>query len=412
MKRRSTFWFSLGLNLALAGVAVLLSLKLPPTPAASVPPAVNASAVETILASTGDTFASDSVSPGTFITNRFEWRRIESEDFTHLAFNLRAIGCPEKTVRELVSARAVRALERLGRDTRPKLPFWTAGLRSERAMREAERAALVARDKIIASVAQVFGRDSFLEDPKLTEDFVEQAIVRFLSGPMSEGTFSRLRMAFARQEARREEISSRARGVMLEADELALEKQSQQLRAELASILSPTEFEEFTARRGIFRMVDEVCFEATDLTLAEIRQIGLLRGRLSFTNQNGWFDGRNLSDEQEAQLTNDLRQLFGAARYAQIERAADGDFKTLFDLGRDNNLPREVVNQAFELRQLTAQEVAALRSDSSLSEAERRQRLAVMQADAQASILKVLGATTCQQYLQRGGSWVTNVSGL
>ena len=159
-------------------------------------------------------------------------------------------------------------------------------------------------------------------------------------------------------------------------------------------------------------MADDVRFEATDLTLAEIRQVALMRGRLNFAKLDGWFDGQRLSDEQEAQFTSDLRQFLGAARYAQVERATDDDFKRLFDLSRDNQLPRETALQAFELRQLTAREVAALRADPALATAERQQRLAAVQAETQAAMLQLLGATAWQAYLQHGGSWLTNVSGL
>ena len=68
--------------------------------------------------------------------------------------------------------------------------------------------------------------------------------------------------------------------------------------------------------------------------------------------------------------------------------------------------------QAFEVCQLTAREVARLREDNSLSDAERQQQLASVQTQAQTSVLKVLGAEACAQYLNRGGAWLTNVSGL
>lgn len=398
------------LNLALVGGAACW-LGRPRDDAVSeercVAPAARAPLMAETLPSAGQATASVA-----YRTNGFRWSRIETNHLVPFALNLRAIGCPGKTIRELINARAVRALDRLGRDPGPKLPFWTAGLRRERAEHEAEREALAERDKILASVEQVLGPGSFPEDPKLREEFVDQAILRFVSGPMSEATFSRLRMALARQEARQEEIRARARGVVLAADERAMKQVSQQFRAELAAILSPAEFEELSARFGIMKSADRVSFEATDLTLAEIRELGRLHWRFGAVGPEKGFGGDNLSEEEEAQLTRDLRQFLGEPRYAEFERATDHDFKTLFELGKDNQLPREVAVQAFDLRQLTAAEVAALRGNKSLSDGERQQRLAAMQAETQAAMLKVLGATACQQYLQRGGSWVTNLSGL
>ena len=126
----------------------------------------------------------------------------------------------------------------------------------------------------------------------------------------------------------------------------------------------------------------------------------------------GLTESSYLSAEQEAQLAADLSRRFGAARYAQIERAVDNDFKALFDLGRDSNLPSAAAVDAFERRRFTVREVAALRTDPSLSEDERQQRLASLQSETQAAIRQVLGAEAAERYLQQGGSWVTNVNGL
>lgn len=410
MKTGRVFTISVLLNLALAGWALWWLVRSRGGAVAEERSAVPAASAPRVVGDSPP--ASNAPVAITYQTNHFHWPQIETNDFVQLALNLRALGCPEKTVRDLVNARAVRALERLIQSTGPKLPFWTAGLQRERAHREAEREVLAAVGKIITSVEAALGPGSFPPDSKLTDDFVEQAVVRFLSGPMSEETFSRLRTLFARQDFAREKIRTVARGVMLEADEQALEQQNRQVQAELAAIFSPAELEEFTARLGIFKMADEVRFEATDLTQAEIRQVGLMRGRLSFVRLDGWFDGQRLSDEQEAQFTSDLRQFLGAARYAQVERAADDDFKRLFDLSRDNQLPQETAVKAFELRQLTAREVAALRADPALAAAERQQRLAAVQAETQAAMLQLLGATAWQAYLQHSGSWLTNVSGL
>ena len=65
-----------------------------------------------------------------------------------------------------------------------------------------------------------------------------------------------------------------------------------------------------------------------------------------------------------------------------------------------------------ECRRLAEQEAGRLREDKTLSEPERRQRLEQIQTETQAAMLQTLGAPVCQQYLQRGGEWVTNFTKL
>jgi hypothetical protein len=401
---------SLCLNVALAGVAVCL-LKQPVPPgsresAATISEPATASAIACLPA------ASSLPATVAYVTNRFAWSAVEAEDFEQLAANLRAIGCPEKTVRDVVVARARRGLEQLSPRAKPKLAFWMAGVRRAQAQREAERERAETRAMILARAEHAVGRDVSIEDGKMTEDLVEQAVVRFVSGPMPEETFWRVACLLVRQEARRDEIRARTQGVWLEEDEAIMKDLGRQFYGELAAVLRPAELEEFTARVGMMKLTDEVRFEATDLNLAEIRQVALIRARFDDPAMEEWFDHGSSKDQREAQVAQAVREFLGESRYAQVERAADSDFKTLFDLGRDHHLPREAAVKAFELRQLTGQEVARLRADLTLSEAERQQQLAQIQTQVQAGVSKVLGEAACTHYLNQGGAWLTNISGL
>jgi hypothetical protein len=350
--------------------------------------------------------------PVIFVTNHFRWRQVEAADFEQLARNLRTVGCPEKTVRDVIIARARRALDRLRRGAETKLPSSTTEGRRATDQREADHDLAVARAQLIAGVDRAVGQDVFTEDEKLMEDLVSQAIVRFLSGPMPEDTFSRLAVLLSRQDAKRDEARARAQGTWIEDDESVAQNLSRQFHRELAAMLLPVELEEFIARRGAMKLADRARFEATDLSSVEIRQIALIRGRCADPAVGEWFDGDSLTDQQEAQAANAIREFLGESRYTQLARAEDDNFKTLFDLCCDHSLPRTAAVDAFEVRQLAAQEVARLRQDQSLSEADRQQQFAKMQSQLQEGVLQVLGAEGCAQYLQRGGVWLTNLNGL
>ena len=410
VKHNPLITISFCLNLALSGLAIQQLRKIvSPMPPATTPTTGKATNVSAVVSLPAITYPDAST---TCITNRFAWSKVEAEDFAQLAANLRAIGCPEKTVRDVVAARARRSLEGLSRSAEPKLSFWTAGLRRAHAQCEAEREVATARTEMLASVDRALGPDVFTEDGRLMEDFVEQAIARFLGGPISEEKFLRFAVRLARQEARRKELRKQTQGVPLEEDEVVLENLGRQFHRELAAVLLPAELEEFTARTAMMKLTDQVCFEATDLSPMEIRTVALIRARFNDPAMGEWFNSNSLNDHQEAQFASALREFLGESRSTQIERAKDGDFKILFALGREYNLPPGVAVNAFEVRQLTAREVARVRADKSLSAAERQPRFAQMQTEAQEAVLKTLGADACAQYLNCGGAWLTNLGGL
>lgn len=411
MKHQRTFTISIGLNLALAGVAVCL-LKKP----VSINPSESAATIPetTTLSVAAPLSASNSPAPTTCVTNHFAWSKIEAKDFEQLALNLRAIGCPEKTVRDIVIARGRRALEQVSRETEPALGFWTAGLRRARANEEAEHQLRWAQERIIVQLERVVGQDVLLEDPKMMDDFEAQAIMRFMIGPVPDETFIKFAAKLAWFSKRREELDSRTHGVWLETDEAELAELRTRYHRELAVLLPQPQLEEMTARMAMLPQMDQVSFGATDLTTAEVRELGLIRARFGdpLSDPHSFFGKDSLTDEQGQALAAAERQFLGEARFAQLERAADSDFKTLFRLGRDHNLPRAAAEKVFDLRQLTALEVEQLRQDMSLADADRQQRLAQMQTEVQQAVLQVLGADASGQYLGRGGSWLTNLNGL
>ncbi len=94
---------SLLLNLVLAGFVVFLLRTIPKPPDSSAN-----SPLTTIAAGTS---APTGQLPQFPVTPRpqpsaasFDWRQVESEDYKQYIANLRAIGCPEKTIKEIITA--------------------------------------------------------------------------------------------------------------------------------------------------------------------------------------------------------------------------------------------------------------------------------------------------------------------
>src|ERR1017187_5610721 len=155
-----------------------------------------------------------------------------------------------------------------------------------------------------------------------------------------------------------------------------------------------------TARMAMLPQIDRVKFETTDLSPAEVRHLGVLRARFRdpLSEPHSILGRDSLTDEQEIELKTAERQFLGEARFAQLERAEDGDFKTLFSLGQDHNLPREAAVKVFDLRQIAAQVHDQIRQDKSHSEPDREQRLAQIQAGVHQSGLQGLGAAALRKY--------------
>ena len=167
------------------------------------------------------------------------------------------------------------------------------------------------------------------------------------------------------------------------------------------------------ARAAAFELLDHTKFDGADVTAIELRQIALARaeagGRL-FDWPVDETDEEQKAKEEQFKVA--VKNILGEMRYADFERAQDGEFRALFEFSKDNGLPKETAVEVYDIRKLVAEEAGCLRQDTTLDEPVRRQQLEEMQAAVQKEVSGVLGAKAWRDYLNRGGAWVTNLNKL
>src|SRR4051794_39188653 len=96
--KRLLLILSAGLNVALAAAAFHYvrrpEQRQPPAPAFT----------NTRPVRTPDPEGTNLSQTANFVTNRFHWRQLESADYEQYMANLRAAGCPGRTVRDIIVA--------------------------------------------------------------------------------------------------------------------------------------------------------------------------------------------------------------------------------------------------------------------------------------------------------------------
>jgi hypothetical protein len=187
-----------------------------------------------------DTHAAASVAGG-----RQLWRKLETTDYQDYIANLRSIGCPEQTIRDIVIADVNKlfAARKMELTTGGKvLPFWEAmGPEPDRQTRIEMAKQLAAMDKEKTRlVRDLLGVDLATELRKNSEgDVYPWNRLGFLS-PDKQDQVSVLREAFNEQWP---QVSAEAakQGKSAEAIALELQRLDQKRLADLARILTPEE---------------------------------------------------------------------------------------------------------------------------------------------------------------------------
>lgn len=256
------------------------------------------------------------------------WAWIDSGGPSQWVANLRAVGCPEQTVRDIVGMRLGRVYrERLRAEMGAVVRGWDLTRQptteEQRALSELRRDLQAELDaELEAVLGEPAGRirAGMLGWP----DFSEAAV-------LSSEKRREVRRITAMHEHELGEIHSRANRRALTADERTLYwNRVAEMKAALAAVLSPTEFEDYWYRSSpaagyVRRALPEAGSEAEYRRMVDVAEELQMMDEASLPRRYGTPHGLDPADErrleeQEAALRRRLAEVLGEERVVEGER--------------------------------------------------------------------------------------------
>lgn len=379
---RSVFLVSLVLNVALA-VALVTWFASAPNHSPRVVRPVNASAVQSNRIAI--------IKTNVLIRPRaFTWREIESADYATYVQNLRELGMPEPTIRDIIVADVDQLFIKRKReqDAQQEVEWWRAtpspAVQSNQLARvqalEAERAALL--DKLLG--------------PDWDKGRAEQRAPLALTGPvlgnLSEEVKANVQDIAVRLQDRVSTYlaEKQSRGEQPSPSELA--RIREETRRELAAILSPQQLEEYLLRysdnasrlrnelaglnptpeefRAIFRAVDQIDRDV----------------QLRFSGEDAVSQrSRQALDQQRFAA---VRNALGEERFAAYQMAQDPAYYNALAAAQQAGGNEETALALYEIQRATVDEFDRIRNDPRLSDVQKQ--LLLQQADQEQARARAL----------------------
>jgi hypothetical protein len=337
---------------------------------------------------------------------------IESDDYAVYVANLRAVGCPEPILRDMIVAE----LETLYRRRYCELPeprFWTAGAARSQASRDHRKA-----DRALEAEKRAVYRELVSVDwpSEEHEGFESLAISEFFLGFLPQERRTRLVASIKERDAAAEAIREAADSILLPSDRAQLRVLYERWSAEMSAQFSPAELSEMRLRIGFVKgdYLDDEDFEGVAVTGQEFREllriqqgnVDLLReeffGRNDLQEPGGGARVSGLDEHQQAEL----RRLLGDERLATYERNRDPQYRETRNFVQEHKLPPTTAAQLYEVRRALDAAAAELRADASLPAEERVARLEAMAADASGAIGRILGPAAAQAGAEQIRGWL------
>jgi hypothetical protein len=276
----------------------------------------------------------------------FHWRELESADYQAYIANLRRIGCPEQTLRDIILADVnqlyVPRYAALAGHW-PELAWW-GKFDKKRALRAELAAQLRALNEEKNGLLQrLIGPLTGAELASLETGAAsvrEQNTFAFLP----EAKQSAVHELVSRYQALRERRETEWAGLTTDERE-AKEKELRDARVrELAALLTPEELREFDLRHSRTADTLREQYGKANLSEAEFRQMYLLRAD---------FEAQVPEPKPEdwKRLEADLTAALGPDRFADVQRQNDALWQAMQAMAGDRNLSAGTMEQAYAIEQ-------------------------------------------------------------
>lgn len=388
LRMKSVLLFSVVLNVALAAALVTWLWSLPHE-RPRVVRSINTAAVSSNLVRI--------VKTNVLVRPRaFTWQEVESPDYAVYIQNLRALGMPETTIRDIIVADVDQLFSKRQRDEGAKrdVEWWRATPSPEMQSNTVARAEAIEAERS-ALLTKLLGAD--WAKGRAEQERTPLVLTGPVLGNLSEDVKQSVQTIAVQSQQRVQDYLEQMRTADREPAEAELAKIRDETRQQLAAILNPQQLEEFLLRysenanrlrreltgfsptpeefRSIFRMTDAIDREI----------------QLRYSGDDPASQRARQALEQQRVAA--IRNVVGAERFAAYQTAQDPAYREALAVAQQAGGGEETATALYEINRATSDEFNRIRNDPSLTDAQKQQQLQQAQLEQERARALVLGET-------------------
>jgi hypothetical protein len=350
-----------------------------------------------------------------------DWRAVESADYKQYIANLRAIGCPEETIRDIITADVNKLFEDRKRALRAantnRFEYWKPGMQMFTQLMDEEK---IKQQQALAKERRELLTTLLGSAPEEKPDMAAA-----MMGGGAEMMETMLDFLPAGKQTAAMEIEQKyAAKMMKEAGNLGggdldamkdMMKVQREKEAELAKILTPQELEDYNLRMSQTSMMMRFQLSSFEPNEQEFRDV--FKQRKAFEDEFG-FTGMAPTDKAEKEkydaakkaMNEQIKQTLGE-RYADYERAQDWSYQGLYAVAQRNGVSKEATVQVYDMKKAAETEAKRVRADTALSQEQRTAALQGIQSETERSIRTTMGDKAFESYQKNpSASWLKNLA--
>jgi hypothetical protein len=329
---------------------------------------------------------------------------------------LRAVGCPEETICDLIIADVDKLLApRLHAVVPPprELAYWQSEekeLQDPLAAHEAARQQMEIDFEKRDLIKELVGVDLVAERLKLRGELDQYGQRLSFLPAERRGQLRKILERYNRAEIMLREKAWAEGETSTPESEAELRQLQQKRAAEIAGLLTPEELQKYELR------LSPTAYKARDalfgMNASEKEYLAIFQVQKGLEEKLAGVDPTRPEGQQavaaaQQEVQDQLRQKLGATRYHEYERAQDADFRELCAAAARNELPRTAAESVYEIKRLVVARRQEIEGNPDLS---AEQKATVQQQIAQETartVRDVLGEKAFKQFTRRSeAAWL------
>ena len=389
MSARPWLIASLGLNLFLAAAFYVATEPLgePPPPPA---PAYNGPYIRTNVLVRQENFT---------------WEQIESPNFVTFIKNLRAIGCPEPIIRDIITSEVDRvfAKRRLEEVVYPNYQWWRS--KPDPAIVQAASTKLAALESERRQfLTSLLGTGWDTQNNELIAANGGVTLTGPILGDLSPETKQTVYGIAARAQQKIDLYQETQRLQNKPVDPMEMVRLREEPLAQLSAVLTQPQYAEYALRYSPSADQLRAQMSSVELSADQFRElfnaISSINGQPVFYYNGA--DQQLLAAQKQLQAQSDaiIKETMGDQFYAAYQLNQDPMYRSSQATAEQLGVAQTSVMPIYEINRATQSELDRIRKDTTLTSDEKVEAIAQTQVEQQQSIEQILGPEVFQRWLE------------
>lgn len=332
------------------------------------------------------------------------WADLSSSEYSAQIARLRAAGFPEIVVRAIITAEIQTSFAARRKALSPPSahqPYWQNPPPTDRKLAADLRALALEQNKLLSSL---------FDGPDLYANVLGSLSERRQNAGLPAAKIDQIARVKRDYNEMRADIM--AGGTLLPEDRAKMVLLDKEQRADIATLLSPRELEDYDLRTSSTAMQMRSSLGSFNPSEAEFRTIYKLQ-----TELNERFPATGLSaatavdmmrqrGEAQTQINAQIQAALGPERGADYARSTDYNYQAIDRVAQRLDLPKTAAIEAWTVQKDIQARARALQLDQDLTPETRSAQLAALSAEATTKFTTALGPRGFEVYQQNGGAWL------